>query len=414
MQGDLSVTPLRFDYEQALYEDLSRDPLVREGQTQGQQAQFQSLYQRHLLGTAVKVTESLLPDLYGIYQACLHHLGNSVTGDLYVHQDSQYNAHVYAHEQRFDILLTSALVRDFSPGELSFVIGHELGHVLFGHNAIPAGRLLYDEAAGQIPATLAKRLFQWSRAAEITADRVGFLTCGDLSTAASAFFKTASGLQLSDDREVLRALHSQFEEIARITQAVGPGQVRYASTHPLIPIRFKSLELISLDLLALRNHRKTIRTGDLQAINRQVAQVLSDTEPLNLTESPDNQPDHNPPPQSADFDALLLLCLLYVAVSEGSLPSKQQAFVRAVAQRSPHGLDLNPILADCQRDPVAFRQTVASELQGHQTTSDEVLQILHSAVLLCDSKPNRAQLRSLREINQMLGGAGYLVDNLLG
>jgi len=174
MQGDLSVTPLRFDYEQALYEDLSRDPLVREGQTQGQQAQFQSLYQRHLLGTAVKVTESLLPDLYGIYQACLHHLGNSVTGDLYVHQDSQYNAHVYAHEQRFDILLTSALVRDFSPGELSFVIGHELGHVLFGHNAIPAGRLLYDEAAGQIPATLAKRLFQWSRAAEITADRVGF------------------------------------------------------------------------------------------------------------------------------------------------------------------------------------------------------------------------------------------------
>ncbi|OQW90578.1 MAG: hypothetical protein BWK79_19465 [Beggiatoa sp. IS2] len=256
-----TISQLRFDYENHLFKDLLRYPEINAWQQKLNQQQHFDLHQRYLLGNAVKVTSTLFPQLTAIYQDCLTHINTPIAGQLYIHQNSEYNANVYAHEQQFDILLTSALVRDFKPAEIAFVIGHELGHVLFEHNSIPSSRLLFAEDAPALPRTLIKRLFQWSYAAEISADRIGFLTCGSLSSAANAFFKTASGIQLDDDNRVVHALRDQFTEIERLTaQLDNPG----LSTHPLIPIRFKSLELISLDLLNFRNNRQALRTRDLQ------------------------------------------------------------------------------------------------------------------------------------------------------
>jgi Zn-dependent protease with chaperone function len=255
------IDQLRFDYENHLFQDLIQQDEIRTWQQATAQQRYFNLHKRHLLGTTVRITNNLFPELDAIYQRCLTYISSGISGQLYIHQSSNYNASAYSHDKQFDILLTSALVKDFKPAEIAFVIGHELGHVLFEHHRIPASTLLFDERSPTLSLVLARRLLQWSRAAEISADRIGFLACGDLSSAANAFFKTASGIQLNDDQRVLKALRTQFDEIKTITSQFQHDQLG-VSTHPLIPIRFKSLELISLDLLAFRNSNRSLKTED--------------------------------------------------------------------------------------------------------------------------------------------------------
>ncbi len=413
MNTSAPLKALRFNYEAHLFKDLTREPRIRAFQEQAQQEQYFTLHKRHLLGTAVKITADLFPKLYRVYQDCLSHLGGGVEGHLYIHQDSQYNAHVYAHEQRFDILLTSALVKDFKPLELAFVMGHELGHVLFEHHQIPAGHLLFDEQAEPISASLAKSLLQWSRAAEISADRMGFLACGDLTSAANAFFKTACGIYPDDERLVLSALHAQFAEIEHLTQDMQKQKVSgYASTHPLIPIRFKSLELISLDLLAFRNQGKIIKERDLNMINQQVQTVLSNTEPVNIqtghplpsrTEAVEAQPE---------FPALLLLSLLFVASHDGALQRKDIQFIRDAHQRLQADLNLDEVFTDCQNNPASFQQQVLEEFAGHRATQDMILQVLHSCALMCQPC-TPAQIQAMHTLCRCLHGANNLVEAVL-
>jgi hypothetical protein len=403
----MSLDTLRFEYERYLFEDLQREPEIQAWQQADRSHQF-NLHKRHLLGTAMRINELLFPKLHAIYQDCLRRLGPEARGSLYVYQQSDYNAHVHAHQDSFDMVLTSALVKDFKPAEIAFVIGHELGHVLFRHNSVPASALLFSERANELPANLARRLFQWSRAAEISADRVGFLACGDLCAAANAFFKLASGLQAEDDDRVLRALHLQFEEIARLTGELG-GDVLYASTHPLIPIRFKSLELISLDLLALRNSNKPMRPQDMAEINRQVQQVLVRTEPLNL------QVRESTAVGGEDFLSLLVLGLLYVALADGPLRKEEQEFVREVVARYQGRMQLDGIFEDCRKRPAEFRAEVLAEVEDCKLPSDEVLQILHTcAVLIGGRRAAPPEIQAMRELCRALNGAAEWVDNLLG
>jgi len=61
-----------------------------------------------------------------------------------------------------------------SQDELNFIVGHELGHALFEHYALPTHGIL-DE--GNIDAEKAMRLMSWSRRAEVSADRAGLYIC---------------------------------------------------------------------------------------------------------------------------------------------------------------------------------------------------------------------------------------------
>jgi len=405
-----AVEQLRFEYESHLFQGLIRESEVQAWQQENTRQNYFNLRKRHLLGTAVKITSTLFPELDGIYQDCLHRIGGQLTGHLYVHQSSEYNANIYSHNQRFDVLLTSALVKDFSSSEIAFVIGHELGHALFEHSNIPAGVLLFDKDAPAISNELAKRLFQWSRAAEISADRVGFLTCGSLSTAANAFFKTASGIHFSDDNRIVQALRAQFEEIKALTAEMDSVGL---STHPLIPIRFKSLELISLDLLSFRNTGKPLNQRDLQMINSQVQEVLIQTDPVKLEAFANDSP---PPTVSTQENlALMALCLLYVAISDKRLTLNEEKFIRDLIQQAQGNLQIDSILADYRANPVIFQKALREEI-GHchcDISQDQMITVLHHCLLMCQYPVNHKEIEAMRILCKTLNKDEGLLDSLL-
>ncbi len=266
---------LRFSYEEDLLRRIAATlgsvPLL--GYHEGRS--LLDARRRSLLGDAVRVTSDLLPEIHALFQECLSAVGGNVSGELFVQQSSVYNANVFAQADAFDLLLHSAMIKEFSCEELSFVIGHELGHVIFEHSQLPVHDILSNVQG--LPRASADLLLRWSRAAEVSADRVGMLCCGSLTAAVTALFKTSSGLSGIETDRILRSFRRQYERLEEHIRTVAnpSGWVR---THPMMPIRFKALELAALDIIALRRRSRGFSWKGFRTIDRQIAFTLEGLE----------------------------------------------------------------------------------------------------------------------------------------
>jgi hypothetical protein len=99
------------------------------------------------------------------------------------------------------------------------------------------------------------------------------LCCGRLGAAISALFRTASGLAGIDEDRVLRSLRDQYEalEVALAGPTPASSAVR---SHPMIPIRFKAIELAALDILAFGGKTGGFSSRGFQKVDRQIAGAL--------------------------------------------------------------------------------------------------------------------------------------------
>jgi Zn-dependent protease with chaperone function len=265
------IETLRFGYESELLRTIARrfGPIPLLDDARGRH--LLDARRRDLLGDAVRITADLLPEVHAVYRECLEAIGGGLAGDLFVCQSAAYNAGVFARGESFDLLIHSALVNEFSAEELRFVFGHELGHVVFRHSAFPV-RELAEALGGREPAAAAL-LFRWSRAAEISADRVGMLCCGKLGPASTALFRTASGLAGIDVDRVLRSLRSQFEAL-EVALAKSLGPLSGIRSHPMIPVRFKAIELAALDIIAFGRRTGGFSDRGFRQVDRQIAAIL--------------------------------------------------------------------------------------------------------------------------------------------
>ncbi len=388
-----SIHRFRFDFEENLFLHLLQH---RELQpyTETSLQSSDELHRRHLLGTAVQLTEDILPDLYRHYQSCLHQISPDLSGDLYIRQSSEYNAYVSAKSNDgFDILMTSAMVQDFDAKELAFVIGHELGHVLFEHHRIPSAYLLY-QGADQISQALAEKLLQWSMTAEISADRIGYWVCGDFTKAATALFKTASGLSIDKEQAVIRALRNQYKKIEEVAKRQ---QHKILGTHPAIPIRFKSLEIISLDLLSSKNKGDYVSDKILKHLNDSVKNILAESEKMS-----DKGLEHE---QSYRL-TLLIFCLLYVATADNNkLNECDNRFVNKVLVSSAGWAEVGDAIEQCQQNASDFRQQCQQNFSKCSLTEQQVKGFLTQCVVMSEqcSGVTHARVEAMQSICQFFG-----------
>lgn len=277
----MDAAELRCENDLAFYEKLLSHPdvkrvndLIERHETDGPTS-----VRRSLLATSVRLTPGMAPDIARMADECVDLLGVKLQLELYVYSSPQFNAACFKPEgDRLYVMFSSSLLEGFSPAELKFVMGHELGHHVYDHHAIPIGYLLQGKTRPD--PKLALELFAWSRYAEISADRAGAHCAQDMDAVAQALFKLSSGLTSKVIKFSLDDFVAQVEDMKMTDQERGKGapQADWFSTHPFSPLRVKALKLFEQSELyqptALKMSKTELEIG--------VQSVLSLMEPSYL------------------------------------------------------------------------------------------------------------------------------------
>lgn len=269
MQDPTLSHPLRFRGDLDRATQLVRHPAVAAAIEASAARGLSRDIRRDLLGNALRLSGSLAPEVTRVVEHCRATLGVPTAVEIYVYPSPQFNAGCTAPDtERVYVMLSSSLVDAFTPEELTFVVGHELGHHLFAHHAIPAGELLGDGPDALNDPGLALDLFAWQRTAEISADRAGLACARALTNAAQsgddagprgsgsggsgmtlagrAMFKLTSGLAGSRVAIDLAEFLHQAADLARADVASPDSdELRrdWFTTHPFSPLRIRALQL---------------------------------------------------------------------------------------------------------------------------------------------------------------------------
>jgi Zn-dependent protease with chaperone function len=191
----------------------------------------QALFLAHVRGNGVKISDRQLPDIYERCKAVAARLGMDKVPEIYLLQsDGALNAFATKLLSRRYVIVNSALLDACdTPGELDFVIGHEMGHLAAGH----LGRNVW---------LLPFRLLPWvgaaySRACEYTADRCGLHCAGSLDPALRGIAILAGGGE-SSNRMDMQAFIAQRHETGGFWMAV----YELLSSHPYLCKRAAALQ----------------------------------------------------------------------------------------------------------------------------------------------------------------------------
>jgi uncharacterized tellurite resistance protein B-like protein len=205
---------------------------------------------RSLLTGALRLSRSMAPEVADSLAHCRAVLSYTHPVEVYIRPEPVFNAGAIKNNGGGPhiIVLSSRLLEVFTPEELRFVIGHEMGHMAFDHFGIPMpGTAAVEDMAGQMVSRHnALRLYLWCRSAEISADRAGLVCGGDPVAAASGFFKLASGLSSPRVNADLEAYAQQVESLASAPEARSKPRndddtLDCFCTHPYSPVRVRAV-----------------------------------------------------------------------------------------------------------------------------------------------------------------------------
>jgi Zn-dependent protease with chaperone function len=196
---------------------------------------------------AVKVGPKQFPAIHEQYQEVLRTL-DTPHYDLFVSQTPLVNAGAYGMKKPF-IVLNSGAVRLLSRDEMTFLLGHELGHIMSGHVLYRTMTVLLLQLAtmGFPIVGLAARavligLLEWMRKAELSSDRAGLLVGQDPEVALSTLMKLAGGGY--DNETDLNEFMIQADEYRKggdVADAVFKVLNILGSTHPFHVLRAAEL-----------------------------------------------------------------------------------------------------------------------------------------------------------------------------
>lgn len=149
--------------------------------------------QKTLMAKAFLVHPQTDPRLASIVETCHKRLKPGPLR-VYIVRQQMVNAYTFGLSDPKSVVVCEPMLRVMSPCELSFVIGHEMGHVALGHTWL--NTLVGGLAGSPSPygiGYLVYLIFQWySRACELSCDRAGLLACGNLNQAISALVRLSA------------------------------------------------------------------------------------------------------------------------------------------------------------------------------------------------------------------------------
>ena len=280
----VSITEqIRSEADRRLQQALLEAPVVAQAVQAQEQQEAPTGLRRSLLASALRLSPAIAPQSNNILSQCQEVLGVETEVELFVYPSPSYNAACTATEEgRVFVLLASSLLESFSEEELRFVIGHELGHHLYDHHAVPLHVLL--KSGSRLPPQLVLQAFSWQRHAELSADRAGMLCCGGLDGAARALFKLSSGLHRAPDDAQIHAFIEQSHELYRENERSSDQQASHSdwmSSHPFSPVRLRAGQVFAQSAVLVEGGIS------MQEVEREVEALMSLMEASYLEEKTD-------------------------------------------------------------------------------------------------------------------------------
>jgi uncharacterized tellurite resistance protein B-like protein len=207
-----------------------------------------------LIKEGIRLSERLSPRIYRIFGEVCQALSLEAQAEVFCLPSAEMNAFAILDVRKAGtyslIGVTAAALERLEDAELRSILGHELGHILFGNNRLAA---LISTDAGNPSVTvlpaLGEALFlRWRKKAEISADRVSVLASRDFTATATSLLKATFGLSERNLNLDVEALIAQIDEIRGRPEMI---EETFAS-HPLLPIRLKAAQLFSRSAKAQR------------------------------------------------------------------------------------------------------------------------------------------------------------------
>lgn len=150
-----------------------------------------------LCGSSFHVTKDSCPELFNLVRRTADTLDIDRLPQIYTKWTYGINAYTTGHKDNTVLVLYTGAVDLMPEPELTFIIGHEMGHIKSGHvlyhiMAQNIAQLGVDMGLlGSVITPLIIGFNYWSRMSEFTSDRAGLLACQDLDAALSATMKMA-------------------------------------------------------------------------------------------------------------------------------------------------------------------------------------------------------------------------------
>ncbi len=326
---------------------------------------------RRLLTGALRLTRSMSPEIADTLQRCRETLNYDWPVEIFVRPEPVFNAYCMKNASGpVVIVLSSRLVEAFNPAELSFVIGHELGHAAFDHFGVPMPltATVEDMAGTMVSRPTALQLYLWCRAAEISADRAGLLCARDPEAAATGFFKLASGISSERVRTDLQAYAAQVESLAATPDARRKPRddddtLDCFSTHPYSPVRVRAV----LAFASSRVYREATGLGggglEMAEVDEIVDRDLKLMDPSYL---------ENKDSESTWMRRLLYTAGVAVAAANGEIDKREILALQALlgADEVSHHIDVERVVKELdgriedavKNSPLAYRAQLIQHL----------------------------------------------------
>jgi Zn-dependent protease with chaperone function len=202
------------------------------------------------LGSAIRAGEYQFVRLHRLLGEVGTALDASELPELYVIANPAPNAMTIGMSKPV-IVVTSGLVDLLDEEEMRFILGHELGHAISGHavyqtllqRLIQLSGVLYAIPLGGLGIrAIMAALMEWSRKAELSADRAGLLATQDPAVAFRAHMKLASGGHLDDlDHTAFFAQGAEYDASDDLRDSVLKLLLVEARSHPFTVVRATEL-----------------------------------------------------------------------------------------------------------------------------------------------------------------------------
>lgn len=218
------------------------------------------------------------------------------TPEVFLNTHHEVNASALGQHKPI-LLLHSALVDQFTESQLRAVIAHELGHIKCQHTFYkvvtnkfaPIAAMAASVPGGSLIAlALQWHLNDWSRKAELSADRFGLLVTDDLETVQTMLIQLAGGASIVGNELSTDEFRQQAIEYRNIS---GHGRkpkttmekIEYYVTELILNPDFKThpwpaIRFVELEEWAQSRQYDLLRQGNLGEAEKHPFQYLPDTE----------------------------------------------------------------------------------------------------------------------------------------